>query len=172
MSLSSLRSFSGAASFATSAFDTARTTFKAMAEAAVPPAGSDGAARTGAGRAGSDGAGRAGADAAGRAGADTAGRTAAGRAGAGGAGTTGAGKANSDGAGRTGAGWAGSGGASRIGAGRAGSDAAGERHQAAPFSPPTGTGTGVGEVRREAERSPAEKRKAGVRKGLALDAYA
>ncbi|WP_433382592.1 hypothetical protein ACQPZX_19245 [Actinoplanes sp. CA-142083] len=37
MSLSSLRSFSGAASLATTAFDTARSTLKAMAEAAVPP---------------------------------------------------------------------------------------------------------------------------------------
>lgn len=41
MSLSSLRSFSGAASLATTAFDTARTTLKAMAEAAVPPPGSE-----------------------------------------------------------------------------------------------------------------------------------
>ncbi|HEX5198985.1 MAG TPA: hypothetical protein VFW27_03510 [Actinoplanes sp.] len=41
MSLSSLRSFSGAASLATTAFDTARSTLKAMAEAAVPPPGSD-----------------------------------------------------------------------------------------------------------------------------------
>lgn len=39
MSLSSLRSFSGAASLATTAFDTARSTLKAMAEAAVPPPG-------------------------------------------------------------------------------------------------------------------------------------
>ena len=44
MSLSSLRSFSGAASLATSAFDTARFTLKAMAEAAVPPGGSETAA--------------------------------------------------------------------------------------------------------------------------------
>ncbi|MFC7274741.1 hypothetical protein ACFQS1_12165 [Paractinoplanes rhizophilus] len=43
MSLSSLRSFSGAASLATTAFDTARSTLKAMAEAAVPPPGSDAA---------------------------------------------------------------------------------------------------------------------------------
>ena len=42
MSLSSLRSFTGAASLATTAFDTARTTLKAMAEAAVPPAGTEG----------------------------------------------------------------------------------------------------------------------------------
>jgi len=128
MSLSSLRSFSGAASFATSAFDTARSTFKAMAEAAAPPAGSDAA-----GGAGADAAGGAGADAASGAGTDAAGRTA---------------------------------------AGRVGSDAGGERHPAAPLSPPTGTGAGLGEVRRETERGPAEKRKAGVRKGLALDAYA
>ncbi|WP_433292655.1 hypothetical protein ACQP2F_28575 [Actinoplanes sp. CA-030573] len=39
MSLSSLRSLNGAASLATTAFDTARSTLKAMAEAAVPPAG-------------------------------------------------------------------------------------------------------------------------------------
>lgn len=37
MSLSSLRSLNGAASLATTAFDTARSTLKAMAEAAVPP---------------------------------------------------------------------------------------------------------------------------------------
>jgi len=87
MSLSSLRSLTGAASFATTALDTARTTFKAMADAAVPPAGSD---------------------------------------------------------------------------------TPGGQPHAAPVSPPPGTA----EVEREAERSPAEMRKAGIRKGIALDAYA
>ena len=43
MSLTSLRSFSDAASLATTAFDTARTTLKAMAEVAVPPPGSQAA---------------------------------------------------------------------------------------------------------------------------------
>ena len=38
MSLSPLRSFTNAAALATTAFDTARSTLKAMAEAAVPPA--------------------------------------------------------------------------------------------------------------------------------------
>ena len=38
MSLSSLRSLSGAATFASVAFDTARSTLKAMADAATPPA--------------------------------------------------------------------------------------------------------------------------------------
>jgi len=87
MSLSSLRSFSGAASYATAAFDTARTTFKAMADAAVPSPGSE---------------------------------------------------------------------------------TAGGQPHAAPVSPPPGTA----EVDHEAERSPADKRKAGIRKGIALDAYA
>jgi len=88
MSLSSLRSFSGAASYATAAFDTARTTFKAMADAAVPPAGSE--------------------------------------------------------------------------------TADGQPHAAAVTPPPPG----VAEAEREAERSTADKRKAGIRKGIALDAYA
>ncbi|WP_030435125.1 hypothetical protein [Actinoplanes subtropicus] len=108
MSLSSLRSFGGAASFATTAFDTARTTFKAMADAAVPPAGADSSVPNGSkGSEASSGTG---------------------------------------------------------------SHAAGERTQGAAAS--SASATGSGEVRREAERSPAEKRKAGIRKGVALDAYA
>ena len=84
MSLSSLRSFSGAASLA---FETTRSTLKAMAEAAVPPGGSD---------------------------------------------------------------------------------TPGERRQAAPAAGPAS-----GPVDLEAvEPTPAEKRKAGVRKGINLDAYA
>ena len=100
MSLSSLRSLTGAASFATNALDTARSTFKAMADAAVPPAG---------------------ADAAGGTGADT-----------------------------------------------PGGRAPGVPVPAAPSSAPVGRV----ESEREADLSPAEKRKAGMRKGIALDAYA
>ena len=87
MSLSSLRSLTGAASFASNALDTARSTFKAMADAAVPPAGSE--------------------------------------------------------------------------------TADGQPH-AAPVSPPPV----AAEAEREAERGSTDKRKAGIRKGIALDAYA
>jgi hypothetical protein len=117
MSLSSLRSFSGAASFATNALDTARSTFKAMADAAVPPAGSD--ASGPADSSGSSGASRS--------------------SGAGGAG----------------------------GPGGAGG-AAGEPRSGAPAA----TKGPAGEVKREDDRTHAEKRKAGMRKGIALDAYA
>ena len=95
MSLSSLRSLTGAASFASNALDTARSTFKAMADAAVPPAGSDAAGTT-------------------------------------------------------------------PGERRPSGATPGERRPSAP----------AGEVTREADRSPTEKRKAGMRKGIALDAYA
>jgi len=95
MSLSSLRSLTGAASFASNALDTARSTFKAMADAAVPPAGSDAAGTT-------------------------------------------------------------------PGERRPSGATPGERRPSAP----------AGEVTREADRSPAEKRRAGMRKGIALDAYA
>jgi hypothetical protein len=86
MPINSLRQVTGAAS---TAFATARTTFKAMADAAVPPAGSDAAA-------------------------------------------------------------------------------SGERHSGEPVAPVKP----AGRVTREAERTPADKRKAGVRKGTSLDAYA
>ena len=102
MSLSSLRSFSGAASFATNALDTARSTFKAMAEAAVPPAEADGGGSSGAsGSSGSSGAS----------------------------------------------------GQSRNGA-------------------PVAAAEPAGGVKREDDRSHTEKRQAGMRKGIALDAYA
>jgi hypothetical protein len=134
MSLSSLRSFSGAASFATTAFDTARTTFKAMADAAVPPAGSDGA--------GTDSAGE---------------RTPA---------------TSASAAERTPA--------TSASAGErtpATSASAAERTPATPASaaertPAAPTYAGTSGVQREAERSPGEKRTAGMRKGIALDAYA
>ena len=100
MSLSSLRSLTGAASFATNALDTARSTFKAMADAAVPPAGSDAAGKTG-------------------------------------------------------------------------SDTPGSRPQAAPVAPAGASASmSKAEAERETDRNPAEKRKAGMRKGIALDAYA
>jgi hypothetical protein len=51
MSLSSLRSLTGAASLATTAIDTARSTLKAMAEAAVTPAGDDATAAPTSGKA-------------------------------------------------------------------------------------------------------------------------
>jgi len=95
MSLSSLRSLTGAASFASNALDTARSTFKAMADAAVPPAGSDAAGTT-------------------------------------------------------------------PGERRPSGATPGERRPSAP----------AGEVSRVADPAPTEKRKAGMRKGIALDAYA
>ena len=101
MSLSSLRSLTGAASFASNALDTARSTFKAMADAAVPPAGSDAAGAT-------------------------------------------------------------------PGERRASGATPGERRATGPAPAPDPSG----EVTREAERTPAEKRKAGARKGIVLDAYA
>jgi hypothetical protein len=97
MSLSSLRSFSGAASLATTAFDTARSTLKAMAEAAVPPPGSEVAAET----------------------------------------------------------------------------STGERSQQGAAPIPAAEPAESAAAKREAtERTPVEKRKAGIRKGLSLDAYA
>ena len=105
MSLSSLRSLTGAASFASNALDTARSTFKAMADAAVPPAGSDAAGTT-------------------------------------------PGERRPSGA--------------TPGERRPSGATPGERRPSAP----------AGEVTREADRSPTEKRKAGMRKGIALDAYA
>jgi len=149
MSLSSLRSFSGAASFATAAFDTARTTFKAMAEAAVPPAASDSAA-------GSDSMPPAASHA------GTGATSPAGSHAASGA-VSPAGSHAASGAVSP----AGSHGGSGV-APVAGSDTAGGRSNAAPVSSPPG----AAEVGRAGERNSAEMRKAGIRQGIALDAYA
>jgi hypothetical protein len=134
MSLSSLRSFSGAASFATTAFDTARTTFKAMADAAVPPAGSDAAGN------------------------DTAGERTPAR-------PVSAGE-------RTPAKRASP--AERTPAKHASPAERTPETSTSPAerTPPAPAYASTSGVQRQAERSPAETRKAGMRRGIALDAYA